>query len=213
MAPIIGAIIGAIVVLVGARVARNATRYAAELQAAQRRRDSELIVLKEFNDSVTALISATGLYVFAVKHMGLPAGRTWEQFLGTLSDEKKQQRLSLLMDLVAKREVSRALSRGLPWDDLREQYTILDTWAGQFRDDRFGDLLQWGKEHPNITNDLIAAIGERTRLLLFTYPVSAPRGRHWWNRKAQSTESAQTTPAVQQAGWVAEIPPNTAGEG
>lgn len=215
-AAIITAVLGGIVLLLGARVARNATRYAAELQAAQRRRDTELAVLKEFSDSVTELTSAAGSYVFAVRHMEIPPGKTWKQFVDTLPEDQKRQRISLLMDLVVKREVSRALSSALPWADIREQYSIFDTWAGHFRDDQFQEATKLSNDHPNLTNNLIAVIGGRRRDLMATYPVAVPKPRRWWHRTAPIEEIAPETPdtpPVQQAAWVAEIPPSTEDEG
>jgi hypothetical protein len=103
--PIITAVIGGIVVLSGAFVARNATRYAAELQAAQRRRDSELAELKEFGDGVTSRVDATGKYMFALKQMKLPTDNvSFEQFVSGLSEPQRQRRISHLLEIQDKRE-------------------------------------------------------------------------------------------------------------
>ena len=167
-------VIGAIVVLLGAIVARNATRYAAELEAAQRRRDSQLVELKEFSDSVTALIAATAKYVFVLHDMDLPTDADYAHVVSGLPEPQRQKRMSLLLDIVDKRERSRALSSGIPWENIREQYMIIDTFAILFRDHKIVEALAWSNEHTDITMTLVALIGERRRELL-----ASPKPRRW----------------------------------
>jgi uncharacterized membrane-anchored protein YhcB (DUF1043 family) len=195
MATIIGALIGALVVLVGARVARNATRYAAELQAGQRRKESELAELKEFGDSVAGLIAATGGYVFVLKHLAADPSN-FEQWLAGLPERHKQQRIALLMQIAATRERSRSLSCGLPWDNVRERYDVLDSLASLLRDDMIAEAFAWGNEHPDTADNLITVIGERRRELLAAYPVSAPGPRRWWERARQVGEIESNTPSA-----------------
>jgi hypothetical protein len=182
MIPVITAVIGGIVVIAGALVARSATRHAARLQALQRRHDSDLGVLKEFNEGVLALVYATGKYEFTVKHMASGSGGSFqksEQFLSGLSEEQKELRMTLLLQIVECRERVRFLSSGLPWDDIREQYLTGDTFASLLRDDKLDEAFAWSAANPDVVQKLVELIGERRRKLLASYPTSVPKPPGW----------------------------------
>jgi hypothetical protein len=118
MIAILTAIIGAVVVIAGAFVARNATHYAAELEAVQRRRDAELQDLLEFRDALVDALHAMGEYVFVLRHIALPHEPAFER----LSEESPglERRMRHLLPLIGKRERLRNLAIGLLWEDLRE---------------------------------------------------------------------------------------------
>ncbi len=179
MIPILTAIIGAVVVMTGAFVARNATHYAAELQAVQRRRDAELQDLLEFRDALVEALHAMGEYLFVLRHMPLPREPAFER----LSEESPglERRMSHLIPLVGKRERLRNLAIGLLWEDLREATRPLDNLIQLLRDDKVVEALALHEANPNMTDELVHLIGERRRQLVVEYPTSVAMTpfRYW----------------------------------
>lgn len=179
MIPILTAVIGAIVVIVGAMVARNATHYTAELQAVQRRRDAELQDLLEFRDAVVDALHALGEYLFVLRHMALPNEAAFER----LSDESPvlERRMKHLLPLVGERERLRNLAIGLLWEDLREAARPLDELIQLLRDDKVIEAFALHEANPGMTDQLVHLIGERRRQLVTSYPTSVPMTpfRYW----------------------------------
>ena len=172
MIPILTAIIGAVVVIAGAVVARNATHYAAELEAAQRRRDAELQDLLEFRDALIEALHALGEYLFVLKHMVLPKETGLEQF-GKESPDT-ETRIRHLIPLIGKRERLRNLAIGLLWEDIRECYQPFDDLITLLRDDKVVEALALHEAQPEMADQLVHLIGERRRSLVASYPTSAP---------------------------------------
>ena len=104
MIPILTAVIGAVVVITGAFVARNATHYAAELQAVQHRRDAELQDLLEFRDALVDALHALGEYLFVLRHMVLPHEPAFERIGDTSPDVERRMRH--LLPLIGKRDAT-----------------------------------------------------------------------------------------------------------
>lgn len=179
MIPILTAIIGAVVVIAGAFVARNSTHYAAELQAVQRRRDAELQDLLEFRDALVDALHAMGEYLFVLRHIALPHEPAFER----LSDESPgiERRMRHLIPLIGKRERLRNLAIGLLWEDLREATRPVDDLIQLLRDDKVVEAFAMHEANPNMTDQLVHLIGERRRQLVASYPTSVPMTpfRYW----------------------------------
>jgi len=186
MIPILTAVIGAVVVIVGAFVARNATHYAAELQAVQRRRDAELEDLLEFRDALVDALHATGEYLFVLRHMALPHEPSFER----LNEESLglERRMTHLLPLIGKRERLRNLAIGLLWEDLREATRPLDDLIQLLRDDKVVEAFAMHEANPDMTDQLVHLIGERRRELVVSYPTSVPMTpfRYWPSKNTKS---------------------------
>ena len=186
MIPILTAVIGAVVVILGAMVARNATHYTAELQAVQRRRDAELQDLLEFRDAVVDALHALGEYLFVLKHMALPNEAAFERL--TDASPVLERRMKHLLPLVGERERLRNLAIGLLWEDLREAAKPLDELIGLLRDDKVVEALALHEADPEVADRLVHLIGERRRQLVTSYPTSVPMTpfRYWPFSNAKS---------------------------
>ena len=186
MIPVLTAIIGAIVVIAGAVVARNTTNYAAELEAVQRRRDAELQDLLEFRDALVDALHAMGEYLFVLRHMALPHEPAFER----LGDESPviERRMKHLLPLIGKRERLRNLAIGLLWEDLREATRPLDDLIQLLRDDKVVEAFAMHEANPDMTDQLVHLIGERRRQLVASYPTSVPMTpfRYWPSKNAKS---------------------------
>ena len=179
MIPVLTAVIGAVVVITGAFVARNATHYAAELQAVQRRRDAELQDLLEFRDALVDALHTLGEYLFVLRHMVLPHEPAFERFSDTSPD--LQTRMKHLLPLIGKRERLRSLAIGLLWEDLREATRPVDELIQLLRDDKVVEAFAVHEANPEMTDRLVHLIGERRRQLVESYPTSVPMSplRYW----------------------------------
>lgn len=186
MIPILTAIIGAVVVIAGAIVARNATHYAAELEAVQRRRDAELQDLLEFRDALVDALHALGEYLFVLKHMALPHEGAFER-LGVESPEL-DRRMKHLIPLIGKRERLRSLAIGLLWEDLRDATRPLDDLIQLLRDDKVVEAFALHEANPNLADQLVHLIGERRRQLVVSYPTAVPMTpfRYWPHKNTGS---------------------------
>lgn len=190
MIPILTAIIGAVVVIVGAVVARNATHYAAELEAVQRRREAELQDLLEFRDAVVDALHALGEYLFVLKHMAIPNEAAFER-LSEDSSPVLERRMKHLLPLVGKRERLRNLAIGLLWEDLREATKPLDELIQLLRDDKVIEALALHEANPDMAEQLVHLIGERRRQLVTSYPTSVPMTPfRYWPSKTPRPDSA-----------------------
>ncbi len=160
-------------------VARNATHYAAELQAVQHRRDAELQDLLEFRDALVDALHALGEYLFVLRHMVLPHEPAFERIGDTSPDVERRMRH--LLPLIGKRERLRNLAIGLLWEDLREATRPVDELIQLLRDDKVIEAFAMHEAHPDMTDELVHLIGERRRELVESYPTSVPMSplRYW----------------------------------
>ena len=184
MIPILTAAIGAVVVIAGAFVARNATHYAAELEAVQSRREAELRDLLEFRDALVDALHAMGEYLFVLRHIALPHEPSFERLGG--ESPALEMRMKHLLPLIGKRERLRNLAIGLLWEDLREATKPLDELIQLLRDDKVVEAFAVHEAHPDMTDQLVHLIGERRRELVETYPTSVPMTpfRYWPSQNA-----------------------------
>jgi hypothetical protein len=168
MTPLLTALIGATVVVAGSLVAREATRYAANLQGAQRCREAEIAHLAEFRDAMVDALTSFGTY----KHV---LGRMSEEKLLTVAHE---QAVTVLEDagdhgvyrvaLVQKLERLRTLAHGLMWPELREGFTPVETMV--LHTDDFMAVALQVHAHPEVIEAFVVAVTNRHRTLLETYP-------------------------------------------
>lgn len=186
MIPILTAIIGAVVVIAGAFVARNSTHYAAELVAVQPRRDAELQDLLEFRDALVDALHAMGEHLFVLRHISLPHEPAFER----LGDDSPgiERRMRHLIPLIGKRERLRNLAIGLLWEDLREATRPVDNMIQLLRDDKVVVAFTTHEANPNMTDQLVHLIVERRRQLVASYPTSVPMTplRYWPSKYTKS---------------------------
>ena len=166
---IVGPLITLLAVILAALVARNATRYAANLQAAQRAHDAQLDHLDEVGSAVLEALTAVQSYVLTTHEWKdeQKARVVFEVRLGKLLKTKTPALIAL----------SRAdfLAGGLIWDVLRVQCEralrrLKDVVDGPWE---VADLV-WDtavSENPNIFTVATEAIYEQRRSLLADYPV------------------------------------------
>lgn len=142
--PLATAVIGAVVVLAGALVARSATRYAAGLEAAQRRRDAELISLREFRDVLIEVLA--------------------NQFLESIEGYG-----GFRVSIAEQMERLRNLARCLPWPDLREAFDPLDRILLEAARPR--DAALRIDEDAMLLENFVDRLADRHRQLVASYPT------------------------------------------
>ena len=142
--PLVTAVIGAVVVLAGALVARSATRYAAGLEAAQRRRDAELISLREFRDVLIEVLA--------------------NQFLESIEGYG-----GFRVSIAEQMERLRNLARCLPWPDLREAFDPLDRILLEAARPR--DAALRIDEDAMLLENFVDRLADRHRQLVASYPT------------------------------------------
>ncbi|TDL11864.1 hypothetical protein EUA04_02460 [Mycolicibacterium obuense] len=167
--PLVTAVIGAVVVLAGALVARSATRYAAGLEAAQRRRDAELISLREFRDVLIEVLARVSAYRYALTRVArdTPAADRPEaanQFLETIKGYG-----GFRVSIAEEMERLRNLARCLPWPDLREAFDPLDRILLEAARPR--DAALRIDEDAMLLENFVDRLADRHRQLVASYPT------------------------------------------
>jgi len=115
--PIITAVIGAAVVIAGAIVARNATRYAANLQAQKARHEAHVSILTEFIDAAVDAATAVQTYVHDVP----------KDLRAHEVDPDDWPKVKPFFDpALAKIQRARALSNSLIWPDVKSAWDQCD---------------------------------------------------------------------------------------
>lgn len=168
--PFITAFVGAVVVLAGAVVARNATRYAAQLDAAQRRRDAELAHLREFRDVLLDALTYASVYRYALSRVpkDIDEQDRFDEAMQVL--EGSAGRSAFRIEVAESLERVRNLARGLLWPELREAFRPLDALLADV--DGPHEAAVRLDVDPHILETFVAALTAQHRHLLQTYPVA-----------------------------------------
>lgn len=166
--PLLTALVGAVVVIGGARVARGATQYAAELGAAQRRRDAEIAHLAEFRDAVIDALTSFAMYKRALARIPPEDSKeaTYEKAGVALEDVAGHA--AFRTDIVPQLERVRNLARGLMWQDLRAAFEPLDAMISP-ADDLLGTAINMN-ENSELIDSFVVLVADRQRELIETYP-------------------------------------------
>ncbi|MEH3139530.1 MAG: hypothetical protein PGN37_04965 [Mycobacterium kyogaense] len=167
--PLITAVIGAVVVLTGALVARSATRYAAGLEAAQRRRDAELVSLREFRDVLIEVLARVSAYRYALTRVApdVPEHERPEEANRFL--ERVEGYGGFRVAMAEQLDRLRNLARCLPWEDLREAFDPLDRILREAARPREAALRI--DEDALLLEGFIDRLADRHRELVASYPT------------------------------------------
>ncbi|MCV7420559.1 hypothetical protein H7K45_08405 [Mycobacterium yunnanensis] len=167
--PLLTAVIGAVVVLTGALVARGATRYAAQLQAAQRRRDAELVSLREFRDVLIGALGRLSAFRYALTQVVSdgPAVQRFEEANRLL--ESVDGYGGFRVEMAEHLERVRTLARCLVWADLREAFRPLDRILLEAARPR--DAVVRIEQQSVLLEEFVSLLADRQRQLLEDYPV------------------------------------------
>jgi hypothetical protein len=180
--PVITAFVGAVVVLAGALVARNATRYAAELDAAQRRRDAELAHLREFRDVLIDALTHASVYRFALNRIAPDTAEQdrFDEAVRVL--ERTGGREAFRIETAEILERLRILADGLLWPELREAFRPIGDVLADV--DTPHDAAMRMDETPEIVDTFVIKLATLHRELLQSYPVQpATRERRATTRR------------------------------
>jgi hypothetical protein len=167
--PLLTALIGAVVVLTGALVARGATHYAAELDAAQHRRDAELVSLREFRDVLLNALGRLSAFQYAMSRVApdTPAGQRFEEANRFL--EGIEGYGGFRVEMAEHLERLRNLARCLVWADLREAFGPLDQILHEAARPREAAVRI--EQDAALLEDFVSLLADRQRQLLEDYPV------------------------------------------
>ena len=116
--PVGNALFGGILALVGARVGREATKYAANLQAAQRHRDIELARLERARDELSTAATAVQTFAWYVDES--------VRVKALISHEEWQESRPFIEPAVIGAQRLRAIAPTLPSESLRNAYQEVD---------------------------------------------------------------------------------------
>jgi hypothetical protein len=174
--PLVTAAIGAAVVFAAALISRASTNYAAELSAAQRRRDAEIAHLGEFRNALIEALTSFATY----RHI---LGRIPAADLKAVAYERAVEALEEVggysqfrVDTVLQLERVRNLAMGLMWPDLRSEFEPLDALLSP-RDDLLGTAIN-ATENADLIEAFVVMVARRQRTLIETYPSGrSPRFR------------------------------------
>lgn len=168
MTPVLTALIGAIVVFAGALVARGATRYAAELDAAQRRRDAEIAHLAEFRSALIEALTSYATYKHVLNR--IPADEseetTFEKAALALEDIGGYSRFRA--DTVLQIERVRILALGLMWHDLRAAFEPMNDLLAP-RENLLATAISVD-HNSRLIESFVTLVARRQRELIATYP-------------------------------------------
>lgn len=178
MTPIITAFVGAVVVLAGAVVARNATRYAAQLDAAQRRRDAELTHLREFRDVLLDALTYASVYRYALSRV--PDDVDEQDRFGEAMRvlEGDGGRSAFRIEVAESLERLRNLAKGLLWPDLRDAFRPLDAVLAEVGGPH--EAAMRIDDDPEVLETFVAALTAQHRHLLESYPVTPSTATYQW---------------------------------
>lgn len=189
-------LITASAVVVGAFVARHATRFSARLQGSQRACDAEIACIREFSDAFAKAIVATQAYVLNIDevprthHNQADWDGRWVFAQPALEAHAQALWRVGTLPTPALRELARS---GLDLLSASMQLDVdkgLAVWHAAMSDE-----VNPGKLDPATV--LIDALAAEQRRLLENYPDDVPRGR----KRALRTLRAKSMP---------ELPPTTA---
>jgi hypothetical protein len=171
--PLLTAVIGAVVVLTGALVARGATRYAAQLQAAQRRRDAELMSLREFRDVLISALGRLSAFRYALSRVAsdTPADEQFEAANRLLEGVEGYR--GFRVEMAEHLERLRTLAQCLVWADLREAFGPLDRILNEATRPREAAVRI--EEDSTLLEHFVSLLADRQRQLLEQYPVRPQR--------------------------------------
>ncbi len=172
MIPLLTALTGAAVVFAGALVARAATQYAAELEAAQRRRDAEIAHLAEFRDAVIDALTSFAMYKHILARIPREDSKAATYKKAVLVLEDIAGHAAFRTDAVPQLERVRNLARGLMWRDLRAAFEPLDALLSP-AEDLLGTAINFD-ENSDLIDSFVVLVANRQRDLIETYPC----GRH-----------------------------------
>lgn len=173
MTPIITAFVGAVVVLAGALVARNATRHAAELAAAQRRRDAELAHFREFRDVLIDALTYASVYRYALGRVAPETGEQDRFDAAMRVLEHHGGRAAFRIEIAEILERLRILSDGLLWPELRDAFRPIG--AALIAVESPHEAAIRIDEDPQMLETFVAALTAHHRNLLQSYPGSPTR--------------------------------------
>lgn len=172
MIPVLTALVGAAVVFAAALVARAATQYAAELEAAQRRRDAEIAHLAEFRDAVIDALTSFAVYKHILARIPREGSKPATYEKAVLAVEDIAGHAAFRTDAVPQLERVRNLARGLMWQDLRAAFEPLNALLCPV-DNLLGTAINLD-ENSDLIDSFVLLVANRQRDLIETYPC----GRH-----------------------------------
>lgn len=172
MIPFLTALTGAAIVFAGALVARAATRYAAELEAAQRRRDAEIAHLAEFRNAVIDALTSFAIYRHSLARIPREDSKEATYEKAGLALEDVAGHAAFRTDTILQLERVRTLARGLMWEDLRAAFEQLETLLSPTQD-LLGTAINLD-ENSHLIDSFVVLVANRQRDLIETYPG----GRH-----------------------------------
>lgn len=164
--PVGSAIFAGILGLFGAHVGKNATRYAANLQAAQRRHDLEIARLERARDDLMAAATAAQSYAWYVKKS--------VRLQVKISTQEWQEALPFIEPAVKGAQRLLAVAATLPTESLRNVYVEVEELIMaivQGSDD--GKTDPWEKyteEQPTAFDKALDATAAEIKRLYDTYP-------------------------------------------
>jgi hypothetical protein len=163
--PAITAVIGAVVVIAGAIVARNATRYAANLNAQQARNQAHVSILSEFIETALDAVTAVQSYVH-----GVP--RDLRQHI---VDEEDWPKVKPMFDpALIKIQRARALSNSLIWPDVQTAWNeCYEFLYGVIEGDDPDLWSKHTKNQPDSITRLLAISGQNRADILKSYGTVA----------------------------------------
>jgi hypothetical protein len=165
--PVGNAIFAGILGLVAAHVGKNATQYAANLQAAQRRRDIEIAQLREAQEHLITAATACQSFTW---HVDKP-----ERLRTKVTPEEWDSMLPHLEPAVHAAQRLRALAPTLPTESLRNAYIeveelIMAVGAGSDDDDAPDPWGEATHNQPDPITRAIKATADEIKRLYDTYP-------------------------------------------
>lgn len=165
--PIGNAIFAGILGLIAAHVGKNATQYAANLQAAQRRRDVEIAQLREAQEHLMRAAIACQSFTW---HVDKPA-----RLRTKVSEKDWDLMLPHLEPAVHAAQRLRALAPTLPTESLRNAYIeveelIMAVGSGSDDDDLPDPWGEATNNQPDPITRAIQATADEIRRLYDTYP-------------------------------------------
>lgn len=168
--PLLTALTGAIVVLSGTLIARAATRYAAGLQAAQRRRDAEIAHLAEFRDAVIDALTSFAIFKHSLARITREDSKeaTYEKAGVALEDIAGHS--AFRTDTIPQLERVRNLARALMWEDLRAAFEPLEALLSP-ADDLLGTAIKLD-ENSQLIDTFVELVASRQRALIENYPCA-----------------------------------------
>lgn len=165
--PVGNAVFGGILGLFGARIGRNATRYSAQLQAAQRRRDVEIAHLHDAEQALFAAATAIQSYTwYADERVKLGAPITPDEWVDSRS---------LTEPAIQAAQKLRALAPTLPSESLRDAYIDVERLIFKIVREGVGVWNESVRSQPDPITRAISATAGEIRYLLQTYPAEVPK--------------------------------------